>query len=102
MVIQGPSHPARNFRAWLSRIPEVAVNVDVVILDASRHLHCTGRAGSQNIGKRTKRPGTAGGLGETAQGTWVLLRREDRGRNLVPQPCGSGKPCGLSKGRALP
>ena len=37
--------------AWLSRIPEVAVGVDVVILDASRHLQCTGRAGTPNLGK---------------------------------------------------
>src|SRR5581483_598560 len=38
MVMQGPRHPARNFMAWLSRIPEVALSVDVIIVVASCHF----------------------------------------------------------------
>jgi hypothetical protein len=39
MVIHGPWHPARNFMAGPSRIPEVALNVEVVILGLSSHLY---------------------------------------------------------------
>ena len=54
MVIQGPRHPARNFMAWPSRIPEVAFNVDVVILGLSSHVHAREVPERENVATKAR------------------------------------------------
>src|SRR5689334_16672583 len=73
MVMQGPRHAARNFMAWPSRIPEVAVRVDVVIL-MSREISMHGTCRNANPAcKGVKHAGSIG-LRERTQREWVLLR----------------------------